>query len=94
MLLVNYMFVAYVYADALDTLLGAIYAHIINPVIAFVFALATVLFIIGVIQFLANAGNEADQTTGKQHMKWGLFGMFIMVSVFGLMRLIIATLGA
>ncbi len=87
-------FVTPVHADALGDLLNAIYAHIINPIIAFVFALATVYFIIGIVQFLANSGNETKQTEGKQHMLWGLIGMFIMVSVFGLMRLIIATVGA
>jgi uncharacterized membrane protein YidH (DUF202 family) len=81
-------------ADALGDLLNAIYRHIVNPVVAFVFALATLLFIIGVIQFLANNGNESKQTDGKKHMLWGLIGMFIMVSVFGLMQLIISTLGA
>jgi len=83
-----------VHADALGDLLNALYRHIINPIVAFVFALATVYFIIGIVQFLANSGNEQKQTEGKQHMLWGLIGMFVMISVFGIMQLIVNTLGA
>ncbi|MCF7831851.1 MAG: hypothetical protein K9M36_03130 [Candidatus Pacebacteria bacterium] len=83
----------FVHADALGDLLNAIYRHLINPVIAFIFALATLWFIVGVIKFLANGGNEQKKTEGKQHMLWGLIGMFVMVSVFGIMQLIVNTLG-
>ena len=57
------------------------------------FALALAYFLYGVMQFIINPGNEEIRKTGKSHMLWGVVGMVIMVSVFGIMQLILNTLG-
>ncbi len=67
--------------------------QIISPLIGLIFAAGFVLFLYGVFKFLAGADNESDRSTGKQHMVWGIIGMFIMISVFGIMSMIINTFG-
>jgi len=37
--------------------------------------------------------NEEIRTSSKSHMLWGIFGMFIMIAVFGIMNLILTTVG-
>jgi len=67
---------------------------IIQPVVIFIFTLALVLFLFGMMKFVASTDKNAeDAKTGKQHMLWGIIGMFVMMAVFGIMRLIISTLG-
>ncbi len=85
------MFPRIAYADA-STIMAAINKEVINPLIAILFAVALLVFIIGVVEFLANSDNEEKQDIGKKHMIWGIIGLFIMVSAVGIMRLIINTI--
>jgi len=75
------------------TLMQRITKVIINPLILFIFALALVYFLWGVIEFVINSSNEDKRSTGRQHMIWGLIGMLIMMGVFTIMQIIINTLG-
>jgi uncharacterized membrane protein YidH (DUF202 family) len=76
-----------------DTFVLKLNRIIINPLIAFFFAVALVMFIAGIVRFVANQDKEDERTKGKKHMLWGLVGMFIMVMVFTIMRIILNTLG-
>ncbi|PCI20192.1 hypothetical protein COB64_02680 [Candidatus Wolfebacteria bacterium] len=80
------------YADV-GSLVRAINKTIINPLILLLFAAAVVYFIYGVVMFLINADNDEKRATGKSHMLWGIVGMTIMIAVFGIMRVIIASFG-
>lgn len=73
-------------------LLGKIETQIINPVIYLLFGLALAYFLWGMLEFIAGAGNEETRTNGRQHMLWGVVGMFIMVAVFGIMHTICNTI--
>ncbi len=66
---------------------------IINPLIVLMFAVAVVVFVWGMIEFLSNRDSEEAQTKGKSHMLWGIVGIFIMLSVFGIINLLIGTFG-
>jgi hypothetical protein len=76
------------------TFVKSINRVIINPIIFFMFAVAMVYFLYGVVQYLLSPGNEELKKTSKSHMLWGIIGLFIMVGVFGIMRIILNTVGA
>lgn len=78
---------------SMKTLVNSIVDVLVNPLIIFIFALALVLFLYGVLKYLLNPENEEVRKTSKSHMLWGIIGMFIMVSVFGIMNLILNTIG-
>lgn len=78
---------------SMSTLINSIEKVVINPLIALVFTLALVYFIYGVMQFVLNPTNEEIRKSGKSHILWGLIGLFIMIAVFGIMRLVLNTLG-
>jgi uncharacterized membrane protein YidH (DUF202 family) len=80
-------------AQDLDTLMGKIAKVIINPAIVFIFALALVYFLYGLVEFLQNAESPEKRVTGQSHMIWGVVGMFIMISVFTIMRILRETVG-
>ena len=74
-------------------LLENIKGQIIDPIITLLFALATLYFLYGVLQMIQNAGNEEARKEGQQHVIWGVVGMFIMLSFYGIMHLICKTIG-
>ncbi len=75
------------------TLMKSINRVIINPIIFFMFALAMVYFLYGLVQYLINPDSEEIRKKSKSVMIWGIFGLFIMVAVFAIMNVILNTLG-
>lgn len=81
-------------AANIGELIGRVNTVILNPLITFLFAAAVVLFLFGMVKFLSNRDSDSDAAnTGKRHMAWGIVGMLIMVSVFGILQFIANTLG-
>ncbi len=66
---------------------------IINPLILLVFAGGFFFFVWGLVVFLWNSREGEVTSEGKQHMLWGVVGMFIMVSVYGILTLLTTTFG-
>jgi hypothetical protein len=77
-----------------NVLVGRINAVIIDPLLALLFAAGLVVFLWGLVQFLMglSAGSEKTEE-GKQHMLWGIVGMFIMVAAAAIIRIITNTFG-
>lgn len=58
-----------------------------------IFAIALLVFFWGIFQFVANASEGAERDKGKKKILYGLIGMFIMFSAYGLIRLTLGTFG-
>ncbi|MBI4692245.1 MAG: hypothetical protein HY773_02280 [Candidatus Terrybacteria bacterium] len=71
-----------------DTLIKNINTTIVNPLVGLMIAIALVVFLYGVFEYIAGAANEEKRETGKKHIIWGLIGLFIMFGVFGLMNVL------
>lgn len=73
--------------------LESIKSQILNPFIALLMGLALVYFFFGVIKFMTSTGEESEgKKDGKRHMLWGIVGLAIMVSVYGLLNLVSTTI--
>jgi len=58
-----------------------------NPLIAIVVAIALLVFFWGLAKFIFRlGGDEKVVDEGKRIMKWGLLALFVMVSVWGIIR--------
>jgi len=77
---------------AIDRILGGVTTQIVNPLISLIFALALIYFLYGVFVYMRESDSDEKRTEGGKHILWGSVGMFIMVSVYGIIRLIMATL--
>lgn len=77
---------------SIQTLMKSINRVIINPLIIFVFALAVLYFVYGLVKYLLSPDNEQVRKDSKQHMIWGVIGMSIMIATFGIMNFILNTL--
>lgn len=78
----------------MDALLQKAVHVIVNPILQVAFAVATILFVYGVFEFIKNTDSPEARKAGQQHMLWGLVGLAIMVSVFTIMKILLNTLGA
>lgn len=53
-----------------------------------IFALALLAFMWGAAKFIFNAGSESGRQEGKKIMIWGIIGLFVLVSIWGIVRFI------
>lgn len=74
-------------------LLHRLNQYVLNPLIALLFVVALITFIYGVLEFLQNRDSDKAED-GKRHILWGLVGMTIMVSVYGILQLIKSLVGS
>ncbi len=51
-------------------------------------AVAMLMFIWGLVMFIAKSGNEQAVAEGKKRMIWGIVALFVIVSVWGLVSLL------
>lgn len=66
---------------------------IVNPLITLIFFVAFVIFLFGIFQFIRSANDGKARSDGKKKIVYGLFGMFIMFSAYGLINLVLSTFG-
>ena len=78
-------------ASAASELAGRISITIINPLILLLFALALFFFLWGLVAFVWQSDSDEGRQKGIRHMLWGILGMFVMVSAFGIIKVIQGT---
>lgn len=78
-----------VYGAALnpDTVLQKVVTEIFTPLYQLAVVTAIIYFLYGAAKFLYDMNHPEEKNTGKQHLFWGLFGLFIILSVGGILGL-------
>ncbi len=66
---------------------------IFQPIATLLFSIGFLVFMWGLVEFIANPTNSEVKDKGKKHMIYGVLGLLIMVSVWGIVDLITNTLG-
>lgn len=77
-----------------DQLLENILSNIINPLISLMVAVAIIFFLWGVFDFVRNADSSEERKKGGAHMLYGALGLFIMISAYGILNLILGTISS
>lgn len=60
---------------------------ILRPIVPFLIGLGVIVFIYGVLILTFSDGGEKKEE-GKLYMFWGIIGIFVMVSVWGLVNIV------
>lgn len=89
----NWLFNNIAYANGFEDVLFKINKNILNPAIEMAFVVALVVFLFGVMEFIRNSGDKDKREKGRQHMLWGLIGLTIMLSVYGIINILVRTFG-
>lgn len=66
---------------------------ILNPLILLMFSLALVYFAYGVLKFLSLEAGDKARDEARKAIMWGIVGMVVMFSVYGLIRFVLDTFG-
>lgn len=73
----------------LQNLMGYVGCVINNSIIPLIFTLAVAMFTWGAVKFfIINSGEEEKREQGKQFMIWAVIALAVMVSVWGLVRVV------
>lgn len=65
---------------------------ILNAVIPIIIALAVVYILWGIVQSFVKGGEE-ERKAGHMKILYGIIGLFIMVSIWGLVNILVGTTG-
>lgn len=66
---------------------------IVVPIVTVVFALAVLYFVWGAAGLIIYKDDADKRKETEMHILWGVIGMFIMISVYGIIRLIANSIG-
>lgn len=79
----------YAQGATVESLVRKIISGVLQPVITLLFALATVIFLWGIIQYvIAQAGDEKKLADAKRVMIWGIIGLTVMASGWGIVAVL------
>ena len=73
---------------AFGTIVNPIISNIIYPIIELMFGVAVLVFVYGVLQLVLHGADDEARKKGKATIMYGTFGIFIMVSAWGIIYLI------
>ncbi len=76
-----------------EAVFQGVITQIFNPLYQLITALAVVYFLFGVAKFIYDINNPEKKTDGKNHLLWGLFGLFIILSLGGILPFFISIFG-
>lgn len=74
-----------------DIIMRFVVGCIISRTIYFLIGLAVIVFIFGIFKMISSEGNEKQG--GRELMLWGVIGIFVMISVWGLVAILQGTFG-
>ena len=77
----------------INELVPKVYDNVVVPIFWVLFSVAFIVFFWGLVEFIRDAASEDGRKKGRQHMLWGVIGLLIMASVFGITRVLIDTVG-
>lgn len=65
----------------------------LNTIIGILFVIATIVFLWGVIQFIAASGDEGKRAKAKGIMTWGIIGLAVMAAAWGIVNVLVTYFG-
>lgn len=58
-----------------------------KQILPLLIGVAVVAFVYGILQYFLNPDNEEKRKKGKEYLVWGLVGLFVMVSFWGIIAI-------
>jgi len=89
------MLPAFLFAQDFNSVDGALdtVTDFVNRLIPFVIGLAVLFFIWGLIKYITAGGDETSRKEAINTIIWGIVVLFVMVSVWGLVNILVNTFG-
>jgi len=74
------------FAEALGIMQG-----LLNGLLPVLIALAVALFLLGVLKYIGASDNPEKRTEGRELMVYGIIAIFVMISFWGLVNIVVDT---
>jgi hypothetical protein len=78
-------------SSKLGSILDPIIDNIVSPVVWLMFGVATVYFTYGVLRMVIKGEDQEARSESKRSILWGLIGMLIMLSAWGIIYVVANT---
>jgi fumarate reductase subunit D len=88
---VSYFGSGYSNEGTIAGMIGYIIDFVLDPVVSLLIAAAVVVFLWGVVKYITSGDNEEERKKAKDLIIYGIIGLFVMVSVWGLVGLLTGT---
>jgi uncharacterized metal-binding protein len=75
-----------------NQIMAVVLREIVSPAVWLLMAAAFVYFLWGVVKYIWKGSSPEARHDGQRHMFWGIIGLAIMVSVFGIMHFLFGTI--
>lgn len=72
----------------MEEVVNTLKTTILKPIENILIVAGTLLFLWGVVEFIAGASNEDKRTQGKRHMIWGIMGLAIILGARGIIKVL------
>lgn len=82
--------IAFAQVSDVNTLLDLV-RNIVNALLPIIIAFAVLFFFYGLVKYVLSANDEGARSEARSIMIWGIIIIFVMVSVFGLVNILIRT---
>lgn len=81
----------FTYAASVDSLIIQIgtWLRLLLPIVT---GIALLVFIWGIVIFIAKSGDETARAEGRQKMFWGIIALFVIIAVWGLVSFVSKTI--
>lgn len=76
-----------------ETVFQNVVTTIFTPLYQLAVALAVIYFLYGAAKFVYDLNDPEKKTFGKSHLLWGMVGLFIILSIGGILPIINGILG-
>ncbi|MFZ1074888.1 MAG: hypothetical protein WAN50_00750 [Minisyncoccia bacterium] len=77
----------------LRAFLAKVVTQVIDPIILLLSAVAFVVFIWGVFEFIRKSGDEKGRLEGRSAILWGLVGLVIIFGAYGIINVALNSFG-
>ncbi len=77
--------------SVLNAFLANVVTQIVNPIILLLAGGAFVVFVWGVFEFIANAGDEEKRRSGRRAILWGIIGLVIIFGAYGIVNTVLGS---
>ena len=76
-----------------DQVLQKVIDQVFGPLYQLVVGIAVIYFFYGVFKFVLDMNDPEKKNKGKEHLLWGTIGLFIILSVGGILKLFNSVFG-
>ncbi len=91
------MLINFAYADshivAAQGFLDKINQFILYPLITLMLAVALLVFLYGLFEYVKNSESVEARATGRRHIIWGIVGLLVMISALSILSIAAGTFG-